>query len=188
MATTQYIVYLDRKVELTGVYSAGTTTWTLPFTDNTLNCIVPGFTAGAAVDGTPVTPTSNSAGSVTKTGDYSGGVCTIGRTYAASFELSPPLAKTRDGLAVLPLVATIKRLVFAHRRAGSYTITCIRPTAMGNKTTTFTSTGIVDNFGRFTAWLGGHSTRNRFTISDSSPKPMVIAGIDVVYDPSQGAF
>lgn len=190
MATTQYIVMLDRQVQFaagTGTFGGVNTTWTLPFTDATFNTIVPAQTAGAGTDGVPVTA-SSSGTTLTAAGNFSACAITAGRSYPCSFELSPMFVRGRDGRPSMPLVASIQRLIIAHRRSGPYTITCIRPTAMGTKTQTFAPTAIVDNFGRYQAWVGGSSIDNRFTISNTGAKPMIIAGIDIVYEPAEGAF
>lgn len=186
MATSQYLLYLDRKVEFasgTGTFSAGSTTWTLPFTDSTIDCVVP---ASGSNDGVPLTPTRPTSSTVRVTGDYSAIAVTIGRKYAASFELSQPFCRSREGNVIAP-VAVVKRLAIAHRRAGSYTVTCVRPSAMGNVAQSFAppSGTLVSNFGRYIAWVFGHGEKNRFTISDTSPKPMVISGIDIIHEQSE---
>jgi hypothetical protein len=178
MATGKYIVYLDRRVELTGVFSAGTTTWTLPFTDSTLNCIVPGFTAGAAVDGDPVTPTTNTGTTITKTGDYSGGICTIGRTYQSQMLLSKPTVRGEQNMTMLAPRFLVRGLNIFHRRAGSYSVRLSR--GLTSFTRNFTATGptYVQNNSVFTARLPGNPDREVWYIEDSTAKPMVITGID----------
>jgi len=179
MATGKYIVYLDRRVELTGVYSAGVTTWTLPFTDSTLNCIVPGFTAGAATDGVPVTPTTNTGTTVTKSGDYSGGVCTIGRTYQSQVLLSKPTVRDGNGVTIIGPRFLIRGLSVFHRRAGSYTVRLDRPSPNADVTRSFTpSSGLTENNGTFIARLPGNPDKEEWYIEDTSAKPMVITGID----------
>lgn len=93
-----YQVCIDRATLLTGVHAAGTTTWTVPFKDPTLNRIVLGPDFGALA-GTIVTVTgANVSGGntlVTATGNYSGGVAAIGRSYKSVIRIARP--KLRDG-------------------------------------------------------------------------------------------
>lgn len=93
MSTYPYSVCLDSKVELTGVYSNPTTTWTIPFSDD-------GFTTTSTVivksdqfsggGGGLITVASVTVGAssiaVTATGDYSAGPCIIGKRYMSLFD------------------------------------------------------------------------------------------------------
>lgn len=179
MATSQFIAHLDRRVELTGTYSAGTTTWTLPFTDATLNCIVPSFTAGAATDGVAVTPTTNTGTTITKTGDYSGGVCTIGRTYPVQLRLSKPFVRDQQGQAILGPRFLVRGLTVFHRRAGPYSVRLDRPSPNTDVSRSFTpSSGLIENNGIKVALLPGNPDREEWYIESTSATPMVITSLD----------
>jgi hypothetical protein len=179
MATDQYIVYLDRRVELTGVFSSGVTTWTLPFTDSTINCIVPGFTSGAAVNGVAVTPDTSTGTTVTKAGNYSGGVCTLGRTYQSQVLLSKPLVRDNNNFSLIGPRFLVRGLSVFHRRAGSYTVRLDRPSPNSDVSRSFQSpVGPVENNGVFIARLPGNPDREQWYIEDSTPKPMVVTGLD----------
>lgn len=87
-----YRVYLDDLVSLTGVHSAGYTTWTVPYTmpgDGTYLVVKGGAwgnTRGAIIDavsGYPGTPTI-----LTAEGDFSSQPCYVGRVYSSEWDPS----------------------------------------------------------------------------------------------------
>lgn len=129
-----YPIHLDRQVELTGVFAAGTTTWTMPSTPtvlsgssqfpglgSTINVAVEG--EGFAVPGTSIDSfTSYTATTITKSGDYSDGPVTMGRFFTSSVQVTRPFARTRDGRAIVSDPLIIESVVTTHADAGSYEI------------------------------------------------------------------
>lgn len=99
-----YQVCIDRVTLLTGVHAGGTTTWTVPYKDETLNSVVLGPDFGSLA-GTIVTVTgaslSGSTTLVTATGNYSGGVAAVGRTYTSRLRLVRPKLKDNRGIATI---------------------------------------------------------------------------------------
>lgn len=100
-----YIVYLDDLVEITGVYDSpsDTTTWTLPYDQTATGGVYRVVQAGAGfstdVRGDLVSNIdADTGGQITATGDYSGGVCAIGREYESSVQLSQFYLKERSEL------------------------------------------------------------------------------------------
>ena len=102
-------VYLDRRVDVTGVWSAGpdTTTFTLPYpvpagTARTDFKIVrgDGFAGqrGSLIDPTGYVWTSDTT--VTVPGNEQGQVCHVGVNYLSEFEFSEQFFKKSDGIAV----------------------------------------------------------------------------------------
>lgn len=86
-----FLVRLDRKVSLTGIYNAGTnkTTWTLPYSaDDWTPRVVRGSAFGGQ-SGTLINDvTKVNSTTLEATGDYSAGVCYIGRPYTFQYEFS----------------------------------------------------------------------------------------------------
>ena len=179
MATSQYIISLDRRVELVGSYAAGVTTWTLPFTDTTINCIVPSFTAGAAVDGVPVTPTTATGTTVTKTGDYSGGTCTLGRTWTSQIRMSRPYIRDERGQVLVHPRFMVRGMTVFHRRVGVYSVRLDRPSPVADVSRSFSpSSGLTENNGLFQVNLPGNPDREDWYIEDTGAKPMVISSLE----------
>jgi hypothetical protein len=87
--TVGYQVHLDRLCTLTGAYSAENnwTTWTLPYPQATGIYVIkgPAFTKSVGDEITVTRPTSTT---VRATGDYSAGICYVGRTYEFRYEFS----------------------------------------------------------------------------------------------------
>lgn len=87
-----YRVYLDDLVSITGSYSAGYTTWTVPYTmpgDGDYLVVKGGAwgnTRGAIVDAVTGYPTSPTI--LTAEGDYSAHACYVGRVYTSSWDPS----------------------------------------------------------------------------------------------------
>ena len=91
-------VLLDRSVELTGVYNAGsdTTSWTLPYPDDfgsTFRVVL-----GAAWEGKEGSQiqglTQTTSTTVTATGDHSAGPAFVGKEYQFLYEFTEPTIKT----------------------------------------------------------------------------------------------
>ncbi len=129
-----YAIHLDRQVELTGVHSAGTTTWTLPATPtvlagssqfpgkgSTINVGVEG--AGFTTPGTQIdTFATYTATTITKAGNYGAGPVTLGRYFTSSVQVTRPFARTQDGKAIAADPLTIERVATTHSTAGTYEI------------------------------------------------------------------
>lgn len=94
------LVYLDRRVILTGAYNAGTglTTWTLPFPDTGAFEVVLGGGYGALA-GTKLDSTKASDTTVTVLGDYSGFPCYVGKPYTQKYRFSEQVIKDKDSVA-----------------------------------------------------------------------------------------
>jgi hypothetical protein len=74
--------YLDRLTLLTGVYAAGSTTWTLPYTDDAALFIVVHPTSKEEI------PTTPGSGTLVATGDYSAVACLVGKVYEFRYRFS----------------------------------------------------------------------------------------------------
>jgi hypothetical protein len=120
MATNWYdVVHLDRRREVTGTYVNPTTTWTLGFTDNTLNAIVLGPDFGTDF-GKIVTPATNSGGTVTFAANYSAGEVMIGRLFTMSTKLTRPYNRRQgDGRAEVAAFLSIQRVHAPYHNTGA---------------------------------------------------------------------
>ena len=182
MTTWPWQVRLDRKLCLAGEYSDPDTTWTLPFTDTTINRIVLSNEFGAP--GTILTPDSNDGTSVVIAGDYSAGCCMLGRTYEMLVELTRFFRRRFNGTADLDSLVSVLKVVAAYRESGPFTL----KRTIGNhadQELTFTQDDgeISDSSTRILeAWFNGDADNARIFIISESPKPVIVNSIDVLTD------
>ena len=183
--TWPWEVRLDRKTCLAGVYSDPDTTWTLPFTDTTINRIVLGSDFGSA-QGTILTPDSNDGTSVVIAGDYSAGCCMLGRTYDFSLELTRPFKRRPDNTVNLDTFTTIEKVIAAYHSSGPFTIRgSYDETGIDDRSLTFTQDD--DSLSGATvktleSWLTGPADELTIYIESTSPKPVIIPTIDIQCD------
>ncbi len=176
MATWPWQVHLDRKVCLAGTYSAPNTSWTLGFTDNTLNAIVLSNEFGAP--GTVLTPDSNSAGTVTIAGDYSAGCVLIGRLYAMSVELSRFFRRNNRGVADINDWVQVQKVVAAYHNSGPFTLRAAM-TNRTDRTKTFTQSpgSLSAAYATLEAWFNGRAEDLTVYIESTNPKPVIVSSL-----------
>lgn len=184
-ASGNYIKHLDCQHRLVGVHSAGTTTFTLPVSDTTINVAVPLFTANAAVLDTPVTVVSSGT-SVTVSGNYGGGTCIVGRTFTSSVELSRFYLRDEQGRAVVSMTGIVNEMHLKHHRTGPYTVKLnfgpSDPRSVWSET--FAPTGLVDPDGSFKPWIQFGTDKARISIESSSVYPFHLSTIETVITPA----
>lgn len=105
MSTYPYSVCLDARAELTGVYSAPDTTWTIPFSDDefavatTRIVLSDDFTDQ---EGFILTPDSVSVGAssitVVKAGNYSAGKAQVGKVYESLMDCPELMLRNEKGV------------------------------------------------------------------------------------------
>lgn len=180
-----FVIHGDRRMTLTGSYSAPTTTWTLPSSasDTTINTIVLGNGSGAA--GTILTPTTAGGTTVTKTGDYSAAPAVLCRSFATSVELSIPYLRDDGGRPVMESVILQRALMVEHRESGAYSVRVDRPGA-ADHTESFTATAMTVNTGRFKAWASGNVRDNTFYVESTDVRPLAVTAIDHIGDEGDG--
>lgn len=182
MPTWPWQVRLDRKLCLVGVYSDPDTTWTLPFTDATINRVV--LSNDFANPGTTLTPDSNDGTSVVKAGDYSAGCAMLGRTYEMLIELTRFFRRREDGSADLDSWVSLQKVVAAYKESGPFTL----KRTIGNhadKSVTFSQDDgeISDDSTRtLEAWFDGIADDARIFIISENPKPVIVSSVDIVAD------
>jgi len=191
--TLGYSVRCDRKVKVQGTYDTTTneTTWTLPYEDADIDCVVlaPTWdTATVKAGGTPVLGFSVSAGSGTTTitviGDYENNAdgddapAFIGRGYTAEVELSELFVRDGNG-AVLHGTTKVLRGKVRHRDAANYEV-LVAPEGRSEIAKTYTvnqigSTPIdgdqLDDFGEFQFKVMSDSRNLTLKLRNTGPLP-----------------
>jgi hypothetical protein len=135
-STFGFLVHLDRRKELTGVYDAGNnwTTWTLPYVDSGTFAVVLGTgfgdDGGALLTTTrPTTSTIRAAG-----GDYSAHSCYVGRTYTQRYRFSEQFVRDQKSVSVATGKLRLKRMAVRFSDTGYFRA---EVTATGRSTYTY---------------------------------------------------
>ena len=180
-----YLIHLDRRVSLTGVHSAGTTTWTLPYSDDATNFkVVTGtaFTdAGVSInlDARPADKTK-----ITATGDFSDGPAFVGKEYTSFYDFSEFVVRTSNnsGGEVIQLGRLqVKRMLVNFTETGIFTIT-VTPTNADAHTYIYSGVvigdavigSIVPTSGEFTFPVFGESKKVSIRASTNSHLPFAL--------------
>ena len=173
-----YVVHLDRLIEATGTFAAGTgyTTWSLGLTDATIDTAVlgPDFTTPGTVITVATVP--GDATKVRALGDYTAGEVRLGRSYTMTLELSRPFVRDRNGTAQMGGVLQVRKIIATHQNTGAYTLTRAM-TDRADKSVEFEPDDI-EEFGIVQAWLNGNSEDAQWLITSDSPKPVAIASVE----------
>lgn len=190
--TIPYTVHLDRRVSLTGTYDAGNTR-----TEFTLPILADGSTVNAYVEedgtfalnaGTWLYGTGDGLSSDFKIaipGDLSGQTVVLGRYYTASMELSRVYASDNRGQRQTGALITVIQMDVIHLDAGRYTVTS-SSTNRTNRTSSFTTGSFsVEEHGHSRHILSAEPSRTTVTISDTSPMPLVLAGLQYEIDAAE---
>ena len=145
-----FLVHLDRKVSLTGVYSSGTnlTTWTLPYPESADMSVVLGgsFTSGKGSSLSISRPTSTT---ITARGDHSAHPCIIGRDYSMRYRFSEQYVRDGDNVAITGGTLKLRRMHLNYYQSGSFRV---EVTPLARSTYTYSFTGI--RLGTLQALLG----------------------------------
>lgn len=97
-----FLVYLDRRYSLTGVYNSTTkeTTWTLPYADSADYEVVLGSGFGTKA-GTKLQVTKGSTTTVISSGDWSASACFVGKPYTMRYRFSEQFVRDDNKVALL---------------------------------------------------------------------------------------
>jgi len=180
MVTWPFEVALDRKLCLVGAYSDPNTTWTLPFTDSTIDTIV--LSSDFGEDAIIIPADSNDGTSVVAAGDWSAGMAMLGRLFAFSVELTRPFRRRFDGTAELDVWTTINRIAAGYRSSGPFNIRISYPDrdditfAFPTQAENVLSSANID---LLTAWVQGNAENMRVFLESTTAKPVIIPSIDV---------
>jgi len=173
-----YEVHLDRKLRLTGSYAAGTTTFTLPSyggsqmngNGSTLNKVV-------TANGTVYDVAGYTTTTVTVTGDLSASVCTLGRFYTWSVGMTRPYVRNESN-AIIQDPLFIESATFGFSNTTSMSVTATD--AGGNRTRSTSQTSPAS--GAIVTLLSGRADAVSYTVSDSSPGPKGLTGVQYDID------
>ncbi len=182
-------VSLDRKLCLIGVYSDPNTTWTLPFTDATIDTIVLSDDFGETDIIIPAD--SNDGTNVVAAGDYSAGVAMLGRLFAFSIELTRPFRRRFDGSAELDVWTTINRIAAGYRSSGPLSIRVAYPDrpdltfAIPTQSENALSSAAI---ALLTGWVQGNAELMRIFLESTTAKTVVIPSVDIYchHQPNRG--
>jgi hypothetical protein len=195
MSTTfPFIPRLDRRVLLAGTYHDGSTRWTLPSFDPSLDTIVLSDAFGEDA-GKVFIPTASLGSEVRLTGDWTAGLVLIGRRFQAYLTPTRPFARDRQGSAMVRGHTTIMSLRVSHERTNAYTIrtTPHAPPLRASRTKSFLGTavysetaGLTDRAmpNHLTARHTGRADKCVIRIENETPFPMTIVSLDWELDHS----
>lgn len=173
-----YAVHGDRRVKLTGVHSAGTTTWTLPNNlggnGSTLTKAVLGPAFGAS-SGTVVTLTGYGATTVSVSGDYSAGDAVLCRDFSVSVELSRPFVRDQGGAPLIADLLDIETIVVRYTNTSSFGLTTMQ-TNRADRTRNVDN-GVTPASGKLATMLNGEADAMSLSINDTTVRPLTISGI-----------
>jgi hypothetical protein len=118
-----YRVCIDRKVSVTGTFSAGTgyTTWSLPYDDTSTMQVVLGSAFGSD-SGAVLAVTRVGAGTFRALGNWTAGSVYIGRQYVMKFKLSQLYPHAASGNAILSNRTMLKDLLINFVDTGEYNV------------------------------------------------------------------
>lgn len=134
-----FLIHLDRKTTLTGVYNSGTglTTWTLPYTATAPCQIIMTASGWGSRRGTKVPNVTTGTTTLTAPGDYSAAACVVGQTALWTCRLSPQYLRDRNGLPRTDMRLQLKRMRIVYDRSGPFSV-AITPQSGTARTYRFT--------------------------------------------------
>jgi hypothetical protein len=136
------LVNLDRRLSLTGSYNAGTdtTTWTLPYSDASVDLQVVLGSGFGVRSGTILTTTRPLATTIASLGNYSAATVFIGKPYTMTYRLSPIYYRDEKKAAIVQNNLKMKYIEILYDNSGYFKVNVIAPY---RDTSTFTFTGNV---------------------------------------------
>ena len=177
-----YAPNMDRQLTLTGVFSGGKTTWTLPSTPtvvsgsaqlngygSTLNKIVLGPDFGVD-SGEVIAIEEYTTTSVKVTGDYSDGEVILGRYFDWELGLSKPFPRTGRGRPNIQSRPSVLGLTVRHQNTHGYTVEQTQTNAP-TRTRDFAPSDAIS--GTFRTLLSGFLDASDYTIKNTSSSDAV---------------
>lgn len=157
------------------------TSFTLPFTDSTIDCAVASNDFGDLAGSTPEV-LSNSGTVVIVAGDWTGGCMKLGRLYTFRVQLSQVFRRRRDGSADADAWYTIRRIITRFRDSGPYTLRVTMPNRTARSVTFTQDDDVTEAIGTFKAWMQGNSEDIGIYIESTSPKPVTVTSVEIIAD------
>jgi hypothetical protein len=174
--TTGYL--LDRRITsafagVSPTFSAGETTWTLPYS------VATNGTAGVVqvVDaaGNVLTTSRPSATTVKATGDYTAQTVTIGLQYLFEVDPSTLYMRDRDGVAETRGRTQVRSITLTYSRTRGFTVT-VTPT--GRTAKTYTVSKATETEGELRVPVQAENEQVSITITNATPFPTRLTGLD----------
>lgn len=189
VAGKTFLISLDRKVTVTGVYNSGTdiTTWTLPYTTSADMQIVLSGSGWGARRGGALSGFGFSGVTLTLAGNWSTDAVTTGVQYLCKTRLSPVYVRDRNGLPRTAGRLQVKRMWLAYTRTSRFAVV-VTPKARAPLTYQFTGrilgdsafilgrVGILDGVYQFP--VGGRNEDTIVEIQDDSYLPMYLQSVE----------
>lgn len=167
---------LDHAALLTGSFSAGTTTWTLPnaLSDTTVNA--------AMLSTGQVIAITSSGTTATATGNYSANAAVVGRLIPMNVELSRPFPRDQNGVAEIEPFTQFRQVMIAYKDSGPFTVRAVTP-LRDDRVRTFTPpAGSLTATGTFIANVGGDVRDTKVTIETSTGLPVTVSAAQLLLD------
>ncbi len=181
-----YAVHLDRRMSLTGVHAAGTTTWTLPvgISDTSINRAVLGPAFGASA-GTIINVTSN--GTVaTAAGNYSAGAATLGKSFTMTAKLSRIYRRDRTGRAIIGDSVRLLQGFVDHVNTLYYKLKVTPATPPTRSVREFEFSATTAESGRLRAGVRGKVDDLTIEVENDTAKPCTLAAVQFIAEASEG--
>lgn len=156
----------------------GYTTFTLPYTDNTVDTYVlgPDF---AGLAGRTRAVTNNGDGTVViGGGDYSSGEIMFGRGYTMMLELSQSYVRDDRGVADIDAGLQIAQVNLSYHNTGKVSIRSTMADGRAERTSEI-DVDPIEERGRLRAWHNGDSELIRHFIENDSPKPCTVTSVEI---------
>lgn len=167
---------MDHRHVIRGGTHSGTTSWTLPFEDTSIDTAV--YSVGGRWFETAVTVSGTTATAATST-NLSSSLVVLGRKIPFRLVLTRLYQQDGNGNPIIEGELEVNKVVTDHFKSGPYKITASssnRP----DRAAMFTlpSTKDFDQQGRFAAWCVGRSNDLTIAIENVDTRPTILTGIE----------
>lgn len=189
--TAPYPVHLDRRMALTGTYNGGTNKTEFDLGIQAAGSTINAYVAANgtySIDATAWDYDAAPGTTIRIPGNLSGQTIVLGRFFTAYLELSRPYRRDEGGQAQIGDRFSIIQMAVTHIDTGEYAVRS-QSTNRSDKTSSFTATaGTVDAHGHSRHILSADPDETTIQIRDQSPRPLVIAGVQLETDAAEMGF
>jgi hypothetical protein len=167
---------MDHRHVIIGGSHSGTTSWTLPFADDSIDTVV--YTENGRWKQSAITMSGATATAATST-DLSSELVVLGRTIPFRLTLTRLYQQDGDGNPIIEGELEVNKVVTDHFKSGPYRVRA-DSSNRATRTSTFTlpSTEDIQRQGRFSAWCVGRSNDLTITIENVDARPTILTGIE----------
>lgn len=182
-----FLVLLDRRTSLTGVYDGGsnTTTWTLPYlTTETISGVLSADFGANSEQSLTLTQSDNGTYStVTASGDYSGGEAILGTNYEMRYTFSQQFMKDNADVAIAQGRLQMRTWTLIYTNSGYFRIE-VTPKNRDTLTYYYANAGKTLGGGAVIGTTGINSGEHRFPVMAEASQ-VDISIVNDTYLPSQ---